>query len=83
MTSKEAVNLFKQYYWKVEDKEKALEILEELAERDTPKKVIYEEPDIPKCPNCNSPNCTIYNGHSDDIELNFCDDCGQRLDWSD
>lgn len=29
MTSKEAVNLFKQYHWKVEDKEKALEILKE------------------------------------------------------
>ena len=33
MTSKEAVDLFKQYYWKVEDKEKALEILEKISRK--------------------------------------------------
>ncbi len=87
MTSKEAVDLFKQYYWKVEDKEKALEILEELAERDTPDKPLLVETSTDnvhhyECLYCGA---TINIGGS--ISYNkafniFCRKCGQRLDWS-
>lgn len=79
MTSKEAVDLFKQYYWKVEDKEKALEILEELAERDTPKKIEYDDYEEPCCPVCGEVQCSnVYAMNND-----FCPYCSQRLNWND
>ena len=81
MTSKEAVDLFKQYYWKVEDKEKALEILEELAERDTPKKPLMSTHGYTVCPNCFGNG--IRNNGDNDFELDFCTICGQRLNWND
>jgi hypothetical protein len=78
MTSKEAVNLFKHhFYWKVEGKEKALEILEELAERDTPKKVeigTSKNYKFPICPNCKVELNGVYRNK-------YCKKCGQRLDW--
>lgn len=80
MTSKEALNLFKQYHWKVEDKEKALEILEELVERDTPKKVkigTSKHFKFPICPNCKTELNEYYK-----YANKFCKECGQRLDWS-
>lgn len=79
MTSKEAVNLFKQhFYWKVEGKEKALEILEELAERDTPKRIKYENNGIPYCAVCERSYLRDVRGNQN----RFCGYCGQRLDWS-
>ena len=96
MTSKEAVDLFKQYHWKVEDKNKALEILEKLVEKDTPKMVIKEtikhhidsnefyEADYYKCPSCEK--VVLYDRYQD-ITLHtknkHCQECGQKLDWSD
>lgn len=73
MTSKEAVNLFKQYHWKVEDKEKALEVLEELVERDTPMIPIYESIEL-ICPKCRERQHTN--------TAKFCSECGQKLDKS-
>lgn len=57
-----------------------LSYLDELIERNTPKKVIKEviymrkgfEYNIIKCPNCKE---HLY------AKDNFCKDCGQRLDW--
>lgn len=78
MTSKEAVNLLKQhFYWKVEGKEKALEILEELAERDTPKKIEYENNGIPYCAVCERSYLRDVRGNQN----RFCGYCGQKLDW--
>ena len=81
MTSKEAVNLFKQYYWKVEDKEKALEILEKLVERDKPMKPIKDNRHV-----FTQYNCKVCNSRVDIPqlkEINYCPKCGQRIDWSD
>lgn len=79
MTSKEAVNLFKQpFYWKVEGKEKALEILEQLAEKDAPKKVCYDNVGRSECPSCD--RSYLYNGRMN--RNKYCGYCGQRLDWS-
>ena len=82
MTSKEAVNLFKQYRWSIltsfKDKNKALEILEELVERDTPEKIEYNDYDDPCCPVCGEVQCTnVYA-----MNNIHCPYCGQRLDWS-
>lgn len=44
----------------------------ELIERDTPKKVYST--DYHYCPNCDTHYLIKYQ--------NFCDYCGQRLDWS-
>ena len=56
-----------------------------LIERDTPKKVIKEVDyrDIYKCSNCN--NVLIidrYQRLKDKDKINYCGECGQRLDWS-
>ena len=73
MTSKEAVNLFKQYHWRVEDKNKALEILEKLVERDTPMIPISESIEL-ICPKCREEQHTN--------TARFCSECGQRFDRS-
>lgn len=79
MTSKEAVDLFKQHYWKVDDKNKALEILEELVERDTPKKVCYDNLGRSECPSCDKGY--LHNGSMN--RNKYCGYCGQRLNWND
>ena len=62
---------------------KALEEVQELKERDTAKKPIKTKglkdfngniyKVVGKCPNC---GCGVSN------RMRFCDECGQRLDWS-
>ena len=55
-------------------------------EKQMPKKVIYESAKNGKiyafywacCPNCGNDICD-----EDNVELKFCTDCGQALDWSD
>lgn len=55
-----------------------IKIIAELVERDKPKKLNRETTvwfQIIKCPNCKD----IFK--SDNGEPNFCQNCGQRLDW--
>ena len=63
----------------------ALNELEELNKRDTPKKVEYVKlfgDDVPTCPNCHSgvldpsafESSVMYKGK-------FCAACGQQIDW--
>lgn len=83
MTSKESLNLFKQYHWRVEDKNKALEILEKLVERDTPLKITnpYIESPVHKGDKVlKESQCKCKRPINDDFS--FCPYCGQRLDWS-
>ena len=55
-------------------------------EKQMPKKVIWESAKNGKiyafylacCPNCGNDICD-----EDNVELKFCTDCGQALDWSD
>lgn len=36
-----------------------------------------------QCPTCKGLSVQTYNGDLSERNLNFCDDCGQALDWSD
>lgn len=64
----------------------ALKIGISALEKQVPKKVIYESAKNGKiyafywacCPNCGNDICD-----EDNVELKFCTDCGQALDWSD
>ena len=47
-------------------------------ERDTAKRVKRDADDIPYCPYCESPNVYYY---EENMEYDFCPDCGQRLKW--
>ena len=51
---------------------------QELKERDTAKRVKRDADDIPYCPYCESPNVYYY---EENMEYDFCPDCGQRLKW--
>lgn len=46
-------------------------------EKQTPKKPVYGAANI-KCPNCGA--TLLYYFHS--FKIDYCDECGQRLDWS-
>ena len=54
------------------------EQVQELKERDTAKRVKRDADDIPYCPYCESPNVYYY---EENMEYDFCPDCGQRLKW--
>ena len=92
MTSKQAIDFVREYPYLIRQamtqtkrnslmnkNSKALDILEKLVERDTPKatikkiKVIYTQH---KCPIC---ACRLEMIPLE--EVNFCPKCGQRLDW--
>lgn len=57
-------------------KEKAIEALE----KQIPKKVVFDK--IYLCPNCGANAETDCGDDMLDYRLNFCDNCGQKLDWS-
>ena len=59
-------------------KEKAIEALK----KQIPKKVVMER-NIYLCPNCGANVETDCGDDMLDYRLNFCDNCGQKLDWSD
>ena len=58
--------------------EKAIKALK----KQIPKKVIMDK-NIYLCPNCGSNAETDCGDDMLDYRLNFCDTCGQKLDWSD
>ena len=58
--------------------EKVMNIMKELVERDTPMKPIIDlEEDSGYCPMCNK----IIWKHYIRRDKNFCNRCGQKLDW--
>ena len=59
-------------------KDKAIEALE----KQIPKKVV-EDKNIYLCPNCGANAETDCGDDMLDYRLNYCDNCGQKLDWSD
>ena len=59
-------------------KEKSIEALE----KQIPKKVV-DDKNIYLCPNCGANAETDCGDDMLDYRLNFCDNCGQKLDWSD
>ena len=55
----------------------AVRIARELAERDTPKRIKYENNGIPYCAVCERSYLRDVRGNQN----RFCGYCGQRLDW--
>ena len=58
-------------------KEKSIEALE----KQIPKKVVTER-NIYLCPHCGANVETDCGDDMLDYRLNYCDNCGQKLDWS-
>ena len=58
-------------------KEKAIEALK----KQIPKKVLLDK-NIYICPNCGANAETDCGDDMFDYRLNYCDNCGQKLDWS-
>lgn len=52
-------------------------LLQELVDRATPKKPINDS-----CPNCKNQNVCIQDINCDYNFLEYCDRCGQAIDWS-
>ena len=79
MTSKEALEVLnnptKKEHWDLQNK--AYEVLEQLVERDTPKKVCYDNVGRSECPSCDMGY--LYNGGMN--KNKYCGYCGQKLCW--
>ena len=61
--------------------EKDLDILKELVEKETPKKVILSNSRY-RCPNCDGILAFDYTGICLECQNVRCGGCGQALDWS-
>lgn len=55
----------------------AVRIARDLSDRDTPKKVCYDNVGRSECPSCD--RNYLYNGRMN--RNKYCGYCGQRLDW--
>ena len=88
MTNQEAVNDLKVILSEITECEESicyitdvdaepLKLAIKALERQIPKKPIYGAANI-KCPNCEA--TLLYYFHS--FKIDYCDECGQRLDWS-
>ena len=60
---------------------KSIEIAIEALKKQMPKKVLTER-NIYICPSCGASVETDCGDDMLDYRLNFCDNCGQKLDWS-
>ena len=65
------------------EQDKALAIAQKALEKQIPKKVIFghDEQDYVCCPNCKLGLMSM--DWYDHFKCNYCEDCGQALDWSD
>ena len=88
MTNQEAVNDLKVILSEITECEESicyitdvdaepLRLAIKALERQIPKKPVYGAANI-KCPNCEA--TLLYYFHS--FKIDYCDECGQRLDWS-
>ena len=88
MTNQEAINDLKVILSEITECEESicyitdvdaepLKLAIKALERQIPKKPIYGAANI-KCPNCEA--TLLYYFHS--FKVDYCDECGQRLDWS-
>jgi hypothetical protein len=77
MTSKEALECLRPFRWDDKKEINAYEVLEELVNRDTPKRIKYENNGIPYCAVCERSYLRDVRGNQN----SFCGYCGQRLDW--
>jgi hypothetical protein len=76
MVSKEALECLRPFRWDDKKEINAYEVLEELVNRDTPKRIKYENNGIPYCAVCERSYLRDVRGNQN----RFCGYCGQRLD---
>lgn len=83
MTYKEAMNILKNCNINDDKINEAIKIVIDRREKEIPKKVIYKEVNqiwiAPHCPSCNN----IIPPSTESLKLEYCDNCGHRLDWED
>ena len=63
---------------KIEDLTKSLSLFQELVDKATPKKAVWIE-DFLRCPSCFNYD-SLSDGYGE--HHNYCNECGQALDWS-
>jgi hypothetical protein len=63
------------------DVEQALTEYEVLKQRDTAMKVLNDDYNGFICPSCKGYAIQVYRQYGDRLNLRFCNDCGQRLEW--
>ena len=81
MTPQEAIiTLKREFLGDSEFMELAKQMGANALEKQIPKKPINFENEAYLCPNCRRNN--FYNGTETLNKTNFCNYCGQRLDWS-
>lgn len=95
MTESEAVEKLKnmRLFMQIEDKSndlkfaeddyKANEMAIQALEKQIPKKVVKDGKRSYKCPCCGESAKTETGDSFIDYRLDYCDGCGQKLDWSD
>ena len=84
MTKGETITSLKEMFTKglCEDNEyKMAQIAIKALEKQMPKKVVMER-NIYLCPECGANVETDCGDDMLDYRLNYCDNCGQKLDWS-
>nr|DAR47357.1 MAG TPA: zinc-ribbon domain protein [Bacteriophage sp.] len=62
---------------------KSIEIAIQALEKQIPKKVVKDGKQSYKCPYCGESAKTETGDSFIDYRLDYCDGCGQHLDWSD
>ena len=60
---------------------KIAQIAIEALKKQMPKKVVVVDKNIYICPNCGANAETDCGDDMLDYRLNYCDNCGQKLDW--
>lgn len=92
MTENEAVNKLKQHFeylkhaWKPHPDYETMEAIGmaiQALEKQIPKKVVKDGKLSYKCPCCGESAKTETGDSFIDYRLDYCDGCGQKLDWSD
>jgi predicted SprT family Zn-dependent metalloprotease len=62
--------------------EEAINELEKLQERETPMKPLRYDYGGYQCPSCKGLYVQARESDGSEVNLDYCNDCGQRLDWS-
>ena len=83
------LNSLKSYAGNTNDvyrRDRAIEAAKSALEKQIPKTPEHDgedEQDYFLCPRCKEPLCTIGDTVYFDMKPKYCEDCGQRIDWSD
>lgn len=65
-----------------DEDDEAISTIQKLLDKATPKKLNMENMHYICCPNCHSDEVEFYDHDHNVVKLNYCNRCGQALDWS-